>query len=303
MPRWAPIVARASGVWILIGCLLKAFLGTPADLPAVIRKLPFPLGTTFALVLGTEMFVGLMMLLRPGRAWPAEILLLGVFAAVLATQLFAGASSCGCFGATIPVPPWAMLVVDLAFFGALLASKPWRLPRGGLPDLVALAAAVAAAALLPLLVNRESTIESVGPASGTPPPSASPGLRRWVELELESWSGRKLAETKFSKAVTLPESTDGVWIFYREDCEICALCLQTMSILERGARDVTLVRVPAKPGSSQKLEVHTLPVGGFVRRIDLPSGVDWVVTTPARLIVEGGVVKEAREGVGEQDCR
>ncbi len=311
-PRWAPIVARASGVWILVGCLLKAFLGTPADLPSVIRRLPLSLGTTFSLVLAIEAFVGLMMLLRPGRAWPAEILLLVAFAVVLATQLVAGVSSCGCFGATIPVPPWAMLVVDVLFLGGLLWSTPWRLPHGGTKDLLAGAAALVFAVLLPLIVNRETKIESVRPATSSDPtasPGAAPaanqgtGLRRWVELGLESWSGKALRETSLAKAVTLPESTDGVWIFYRESCDVCAECLQMMSILERGARDVTLVRIPEKPGSSEKVAVHALPMGAHVRRIDLPAGVDWIVTAPARMIVEGGVVTEAREGVGGQDCR
>ena len=94
-----------------------------------------------------------------------------------------------------------------------------------------------------------------------------------------------------------------VWIFYRESCEVCAECLQLMSFREEGGRDVTLVKVPEKPKPDAVVAVHAVPRGPYVRRLELSASVDWIITTPARLIVEGGVVKEAKEGVAGQDCR
>lgn len=299
IPRWMPVTARVAGVWILAGCLLKAFLGTPADLPPIVRRVPLPLGTTFAVVLGIEAFVGLMALLRPGRAWPLAVGLLLAVTGVAATQLIAGEISCGCFGATISIHPAAMVAIDLAVLAVLLVSRPWRLAKGGSLDLIFSVAALVAAVALPLAVNREGTVESTKAGSG----SANAKLRRWVNLEMDKWPGKPIAETSIAKALTLPEPTDGVWIFYRESCAVCADCLRDMSMLEMGARDVTLVLVPEKPKPDAVVHVHALPRGPFVRKLVLSADVDWIITTPARVIVEGGVVKEAKEGVAGQDCR
>lgn len=290
----ARLAPRLVGAWILAGCLLKAFVGTPGDLPAILRSLPLPIGTTFALVLGIEAFVGIATIVRPGRAWPLATLVLLVFVAVLSTQVAAGAKSCGCFGSKIQVPPWAMLAVDVTMLAILLASRPWRLARGGFGDFVTAGFALAAAIALPALVDREAV-------AGAP---ASPvaGLRKWASLDVASWKGKKVTDLDLAKWVDLSAAHDGVWFLYRDSCEVCALCLQRVAIKERGEREITLVRIGESGPAAAHQAVHMLPTGPWVRRIELPSTVDWSVTAPTRVIVEGGVVTSATQGIDPDDC-
>lgn len=295
-PLSVAVASRAVGLWILVGCALKAFVGTPGDLPAILRSLPLPLpiGTTFALVLGIEAFVGIAMLLRPGRAWPLATLVLLVFIAVLTTQVVAGAKSCGCFGSKIQVPPWAMLAIDLTMLALLFVSRPWRLAHGGRGDLVAVVLALAAAIALPTLVDREAVAGA--------PASAVAGLRKWASLDVTTWKGKKVTDLDLAKWVDLSTAHDGVWYLYRDSCQICALCLQNVAVNERGEREVTLIRIGETGEAAAHQEVHMLPTGPFVHRIELPSTVDWSVTAPTRVVVEGGVVTSAKQGIDPDDC-
>jgi len=290
-PLWTALAARVAGLWILAGCLLKALLGTPADLPPLVRHLPFPLGTTFAVVLGIEAFVGLGTLLRPGRCWPLAALLLLAFAGVLTTQVAAGAATCGCFGATIAVPPWAMLAIDLALLTMLLAARPWRLARGGRADLLVGLLALAVGAALPIVLDRRAT------------PGEGPGaLRPYVVPDVPSWVGRPVKDTDLGAWADLTGARDGIWIVYRDSCEVCAGCLAFMAGMDMGAREITLVRLGEKATSDGARHVHQVPRGGFVHHVRMPDHVDWSVSTPVRLDVEGGVVRAAREGIGAEDC-
>ncbi len=288
----AALAARVAGLWIVAGCLLKALLGTPADLPSLVRPPPFPLAMTFAVVLGIEAFVGLGTLLRPGRFWPLAALLLLAFAGVLVSQVTAGAASCGCFGATITVPPWVMLAVDLGMLAVLLWARPWRLARGGRLDVLVGVLALAVGAALPIVLNREAR-----------PCDADGGvLPKYIVPDFPAWVGRRVRDTDVGVWGKLEAPRDGLWILYRDSCEVCAECLQILATQERGERELTLVRLPEKATSAATRHVHTLPQGGFVHHVRLPEGVDWSVSTPVRLDVEGGIVKAAREGIPSDDC-
>ncbi|MBL9086871.1 MAG: hypothetical protein JNM10_06980 [Planctomycetia bacterium] len=291
-PLSAALAARVAGLWIVAGCLLKALLGTPADLPPLVRSLPLPLATTFALVLGVEAFVGLGTLLRPGRFWPLAALLLLAFAGVLVSQVTAGAASCGCFGATITVPPWVMLAVDLAMLALLLGARPWRLARGGRLDVLVGLLALAVGAALPIVLNREA--RPGDPGGGV--------LPKYIVPDVPSWVGRHVQDTDVGVWGKLENPRDGLWILYRDSCEVCAVCLQIIATQDRGEREITLVRIPEKATSATSRHVHVLPQGGFVHHVRLPDGVDWSVSTPVRLDVEGGIVKSAREGIPSDDC-
>ena len=290
-PLWTALAARVAGLWIVAGCLLKALLGTPSDLPPLVRQLPLPLGTTFAVVIVIEAFVGLGTLLRPGRCWPLAALLLLAFIGVLTTQVVAGATSCGCFGATITVPPWAMLAIDVALLVLLLAARPWRLPRGGRTDVLVGLLALAVAGALPVVLDREAT------------PGEGPGaLRPYVIPDVASWVGRPVKDTDLGAWADLSRARDGIWIVYRDSCEVCARCLAFMAGMDQGAREITLVHLGEKATSDGPSHVHQVPRGGFVHHVRMPDHVDWSVSTPVRLDAEGGVVRAAREGIAEDDC-
>jgi hypothetical protein len=271
--RWAALAVRAAGTWTLAGGVAKAFLGTPRDLPALVQRVPLPIAFVFAAVLAVEGFVGTAALLRPARAWPlAAVLLLG-FAVVLGEQLASGAASCGCFGGTIEVPPAAGLALDLALAAALLWTRPWRLAQGTRRgDALALLAALLVAAALPLVARR-----------GDDPRVAWVGTR-----DVAQWKGRRLLETPLATWLDLGEGHDGVWLFYKDSCELCGSCIESMERAERGDRQVTLLRIPEEKPS----RAHPVPVAPWFRALSLPESAPFTATPPVRLVVTDGVITE-----------
>jgi hypothetical protein len=281
-PRWAALAVRVAGAWILFGSAAKAFFGTPGDLPPLVLEAPFATGTTFALVLAVEAFVGVAALVRPGRAWPLAALLLLAFVAVLGTQVAAGAASCGCFGGRIDVPPWAMMAIDAGLFLLVLAAKPWRLPRGGAADLFALGAALVVAAAMPLLVR----------------PGGALAPDWYGKEEFAAWSGKRLHDTPLASWTTLGEGRDGVWLLYKDSCEVCADCLARMGAAEIGAREVTLLRLPE---TGQPKHVTLVPRGPFVHASDLRAPTPRF-QTPVRLLVEEGVITSVTTIESGEEC-
>ncbi len=289
-PLGPAIVTRGIALWILAGAMAKLFLATPADLPRLARDVPLDLALTFRLLIAVETFVAVLALFRPKRAWPLEALVLLAFVAALVVQVSEGARSCGCFGATISVPPGLMLGVDAALLVLLLLSRPWRLPATRLRrDLGFAAVALVLAVLGPIAFDREGT------GAGT--------LRSWQRLDVDSWVGKTVGETSLATWIDVAETADGLWFFYRESCEVCADCLDKLTREEQGQRDLTLVRVGEKHDADFHKAVHRMPEGGFVHRFDLPDTIDWVVTTPSDMVVENGRIVSVRHGIEPEACR
>jgi len=286
---WIGLIAA----WILTGALFKLFWGTPALLPAVVRDVPLELGVTYNLAIGIELAIAGIALLAPRVGWVLEAALLLVFDVVLTTQIAAGDASCGCFGAKLSMPPWVMMLVDSVLLVGLLALRPWSVRLLGLPIVVP--AAVAAAALaVPWFLDREVTTGEVA-AHGAPAENA------WMELDVDSWVGMDIWDTKLGQpplnqyidVMKLP--LDGLWVFWRADCEHCAKHLGHMKQVETGQRLVTLVRLEQAHDTEANRVVHEMPDGNFVQFASLPASIGYILTTPAELLLEGGKIVAARD--------
>ena len=83
---------------------------------------------------------------------------------------------------------------------------------------------------------------------------------------------------------------------YRMTCGHCAEELFELAAEDDGSRPITLVRIVDHGEREEDRVVQVLPEGPHVRRLELPRAVEWVVTTPAVLELEGGVIVAAREG-------
>jgi hypothetical protein len=284
---WVPWAVRLAGLWILAGGVLKLLLGTPGDLPQVVRDLPVDWLTSYRVVIAIEVFAGLLALAKPARGWLPALLLLLAFGAVLGTQVVAGASSCGCFGAKIKVPPGVGLGVDVGLLLLLLLARPWRL-RGGRTDVVDAVAFAVLGALAPMVVDRTAGV---------------PGLTTQVILDVERWAGRPVDELPFVPHAGEFHRFDGLWFLWKETCEVCDMCLFRMKDPERGEtgqREVTLFRLP--PDLDAPRKVHAIPEGPFVHHATLSDAVDWVGTPPIEIVVAEGRVVSARS-VPPEDCR
>ncbi len=292
--RLAAWVLRLLGLWVLAGALFKLLLGTPADLPRAVRELPVDLGLAYKLVITVELGIAFLALLRPRWAWPPALLLLLVFDAVLATQIAAGETNCGCFGSQVHVPPAVMLAIDGLLLIGLLLSRPWSsLGPGGLPPLAALAS-LAVAVGLPWLFDRQ-----LGPGEVVADGRAVQG--QWMELDLASWVGQDIFDTPLARPPLsidvgqLP--LDGLWVFYRSTCEHCARHLEHLAQTATGEQLLTLVRLEEATDTEANRVVHVLPSGNFVQHALLPAGISYILEAPGELLLQAGKVVAGREAV------
>jgi hypothetical protein len=284
--RFASIVVRLAGTWILAGAVAKLFLGTPKDLPALVLKLsPFGIDLTFHLVIGVELAMVCLTWILPGLAWPLVFALFAFFDFILVSQLLAGASSCGCFGATIHVSPWLMLSVDSALILGLLASRPWssmrRTTGRGVPYF---AAGLAVSFALPWLLIR---------APQAVPGSAPSG---YIVLDPPKWVNRPIYEiedlTRWVDAEKLP--TDGRVVLWRQGCEHCAAHLRLMAGRDEPSVPILLLQIRDDLKDSRAVDL--MPDGPNVTHAEFPENQQVILQTPWELHVSGGVVTAALDG-------
>lgn len=301
--RLTALIVRLSGLWLLTGALFKLLLGTPSDLPQVVRDFPLELGLTYNLAIAIELCVAALALLRPRWSWLPLIGVFLVFDGILVGQIAAGDASCGCFGSNVSMPPWVMLLIDSVLLLGLFVSRPWKtLARKGAP-FVLVAAALALGIALPWLLDRQVTSGS-GDGSGNG--GGGGALTQWKELDIESWVGQDVWDTPLAQP-PLSESIDvtalpldGIWIFYRYTCEHCAEHLAELATSATGETMIALIRLQESHDTEANRVVQQMPSGNFVQHAQLPDSMDYVLTTPAEIRVEGGRITQAVEAVNAE---
>ncbi len=296
--RFALVAVWLIAAWVLTGAVFKLVWGTPALLPEVVRDLPLELGLTYKLAIGIELAIVAIALSKPRWGWVLQAMLLVVFDLVLTTQIRAGVENCGCFGGKFSMPPKWMMAIDTALLAALLLAKPWRNLGRGLGPIVPVALAAVGLAL-PWFHDRELQQGEVV-ADGRPVEG------QWVELALEKWVGQEIWVTPLGKAPLnqyldvneLP--LDGLWVFWRATCEHCAKHLEQLAQHEHGERLLALIQLEEPHDTLANRVVHVLPDGNFVRSARLPPSISYLLQTPGELLLEGGKIVGAAEGVSEE---
>ena len=294
---FASVVVRLAGTWVLAGALAKLFLGTPKDLPEIVRNLtPFGLDLTFHLVIGVELAIVSLAWIVPALAWPVLLALFLFFDGILVSQLLAGAESCGCFGSSIKVDPRVMLAVDSALLLALFASKPWRVRGRAGAALGVLAAAVVVSFAVPWFAIPSQDPGEPGPsvAAVSGASSATPASTpRYVVLEPDHWVSKPIHEiedlTRWVEAEKLP--TDGKVVFWRQGCTHCAAHLRELAGRDDGTQPILLLQIRDDLKDSRAVDL--MPDGPNVTRAEMPENLQFVLETPWELRVEGGVVTAA----------
>lgn len=290
-------------LWLGIGAVLKLIDGSPSNLPAALVKwlggLGFDLRFVLEFSIAVELVVVGVMILVPGLARFAGIVMLGSFLPVLIGDVALGASSCGCFGA-VQIPPWVTLVTDVFFLVSLVflarGIPPLKMPRL-LPTWQVVAVGIwsvlsvaVAFGLTPSGISGESAgsggseIRSAGPAEGYYLPDYTTWVGTpFIELDVAGWI-RGLPED-------LEEGQQYV-LFYRKDCEHCHELMEFF-FADELPLPTTAVAVPEKAGFPS---VGVQPfVCGSCRLAELPAGVDWFMQTPVLVRLTDGVVDCAAE--------
>ena len=282
-----PTVVRVAALWILTGALFKLFVGTPNDLPGLVRDFAASIGvsltTIFRLAIAIELTISVPALLRPRLMWPLVAAQLAVFCAILVPLALGGAASCGCFGSRVTIPPWVMFAIDGTLLLAVLATRPWRSSPTRQKLWVPIGAAVLAAWIAPFALVPSSI--AAPSASG----AAGEG-RRYTEWDPEAWVGKPLKESGIAGFVDVDlYSQEATWILYNPTCEHCAAYLRRVSSeFEQAPKMYVLVQLPAVPGVPQQVDMK--PPG---EEVVLPADIEYVVTPPWVLEVTGGVVQSA----------
>lgn len=287
-----PLTVRLAALWVAAGAFFKLFAGTPNDLPAVLHELPLSIDLFFKAAIGIELAIVFAALLRPRLGWLPLVALYVVFEVILGTILASGAESCGCFGSSVQVAPELMIAIDSVLLVAVLVSRPWRSEAKALGPLVAVPALALVSLVAPFVIIGEQGLPGLDDAGGSGP--------RYVVIEPEKWKDQLVYETQFAELFpneieTLP--TDGLFIFWRQDCEHCAEHLQEIAQADDMSRPIVLVQLEQDHDNEENRVVHQLPAGGHVTQLSLPAGPQYVIETPAEFVLEGGMVVSAQEGV------
>jgi hypothetical protein len=130
---------------------------------------------------------------------------------------------------------------------------------------------------------------------------ASVPSQGWTVLDPRKWVGQDVFS--IDAAEWLGEETvamlpfDGLWVFYRQQCDHCRDHLLELANSEQGQRQVGLIRVPEASDTPDNSVILLRPEGPHVFECALPAGVDYVLSTPADATVAGGVVVDARENI------
>ena len=302
---WRAGAVRLAALWLLSGALLKLFAGSPQAMPELARALlPGSLLDEYRLAIAAEGALAALVLLRPRWGWAPLVGVLLLFEVVLANELARGAESCGCLGRAIQPTPTHMMIADaVALLGVLLA-RPWSLPHNARPHWLSLPLAMGVAIAAPWLYIHEASApppaDPDAAQGGADAPSFStPAGRGFVDLSIEEWVGQDVWQTDLSGWIdfdVLP--LDALYVLYRQTCDVCAEHLIQLA-MQPLDRPLVLVQVREAHDSPDNAVVTILPEGPLVTRVALPPDAEYLLTTPADFVVEGGVITQARHPVPE----
>jgi len=290
-------------LWLGIGAVLKLIDGSPSNLPAALVKWFGGNGVDLSFLLefsiAVELVVVGIMVLLPGLARLAGIVMLGSFLPVLIGDVALGASSCGCFGA-VQIPPWVTLVTDVFFLASLLfiarGVPALRMPRQ-LPTWQVLVVGIWSVLSVAIAFGLTPSGTALGGVDAPSGVVAAAGPTEGYYLpDYTAWQGSAFLDLDVAAWIRgLPEDIEQgqqYLLFYRKDCEHCHELME-LFFTEELLLPTTAVAVPERAGYPT-VGVQPFPCDSC-RLAELPAGVDWFMQTPVLVKLADGVVECAAE--------
>lgn len=316
-------------LWVVAGASVKLWTFNPALLPEPIldlvresaslfgvSNLGWWLGMWLRFFVATEVAAALIMFASPRLARFVASFILAVFLAVLVATMAKSAQrdgisaiwsgSCGCFGSASP-PPIGMFLIDGILLLGVIFIRPIHEP--GVPlraGMVLAACAIGAGVGFGRPTPVIKLIPAPIPAAAQPATSTSevagasaPLITGWGDAptdlepfyftEFSEWVGLPLSSQPLARLISrpLPDWIDQSrfhLVFHRADCEHCHALLEDFfsGPLET---PVIAVEIPdSDPGTALPMPCEACLLH------ELPSGPQYVLTTPVLLTVEAGVV-------------
>ncbi|MCA8981920.1 MAG: hypothetical protein H6831_16285 [Planctomycetes bacterium] len=297
----ARLFTLLGALWLAVGAFYKLFAGNPGDLPK-----PFfdwfgwmsSKDNLYILAIAVELAVITLAVFRPKFGWIALVGTFLFFEAILAPLIAEGAESCGCLGGTITIPPLVMASIDGVIVIGLLASRPWKASgmRPVAPTAIVgllLVASVVAPVLKLRVTDDGMTIAEIEQAQQQ---GKAVELPKHVTLTPPEWIGEFYLDTPLAKWLPDMESlpTDGTWLFWRWTCDHCAAHLAELAE-NPPLEPLVLIRVRERQDTPENGAVYAMPQGAI--EVELTDRIEWVLSTPADMRLEGGMVVEARENI------
>jgi len=298
--------------WVLAGAAAKLAERSPKLLPehlrGVLTDIGLDLHIALSIFLTIEFAAIAVMVLLPRLARITGIFMLGVFCLVLLYEIVNGnVTSCGCLGSVSP-PPWLMLAIDLTLLVlvAALPVRPLRLAGDRAAwGLVTLLAVVLGIVSFTRVLGGATGVQIVIDPAADGAAATTTQLPAYYALDTTDWPGQPAEDIDLLSWV--PGLSDSIQngqhyvIFYSRTCDHCYELL-----LEHFSYDppapTTLVAIPES-------------VDGFITdggienpcidctELELPVGVDWLMTPPVVIAIENGVIwcaQEAEDGMVPQ---
>ena len=312
-------------LWVLTGAVFKLVEGTSKNLPKsiidVAGQLQLNLDWLLATLIALEIIAAGIMIFVGRWARPMAVAVLSAFCLILIAEVSRGEKSCGCFG-SITIPPVVMLAIDgTQLLGCLLIGRGLlvgrettaRVPRGA--ALAASAWTVAGLALSFAMlsswlnnspsgvndndgpINTDNNNKSSDNGSQTAAHIVQP-LPSYYLPDCASWVGKKWSELDIAQFMAQwPADVDSgrrYIVFYQGTCEHCHELLESHYSGELSI-PTTAIRIPEKRDGFEVRGTHHMPCSKC-EMLQLPTGCDWVITTPILMALENGVVICAKEG-------
>ena len=297
-------------LWVGTGAAIKLAERSPKLLPEHLREAIASAGVdlhlALAVFIAVEFAAVLAMVLIPRLARPTAVFMLSIFCLVLLIEIFGGnVTSCGCLGSVSP-PPWLMLSIDLALL-ILVTSLPVRQLRyardrvcTGIATVLAFiigvlvfARVLGAASDVRIVVSQPDMAESADEVEAP----VTLTLPSYYLLDTSDWAGQSVRDIELVSWISdLPADIDNgqqYLILYSKTCEHCHELLLEHFSFDPPAH-TTLVAIPEHADRFAEdglLENPCLDCG----ELELPVGVDWVMTPPVVIAIDGGVVQCAQE--------
>ena len=287
-------------VRILLGLLLltaAALKGVELASSPVANPGLFTSRWFLVIVVEFELLLGLWLLsgLQPRHTRMTAIALFVSFAAIAAYKGGTGAASCGCFG-KVPANPWHTLILDVVSIGALLAFRPTSVPpmsalhhRSRQLTVVAIAVLVGVPAGYLMSSYAPAALADDGVITG-------PG--NLVILEPEQWVGKRLPLLEHIDVGDRLSKGNWIALLYHDGCPDCAEAVPRYRQIDRDLKasgdDLAVAMIEIPPYGTSHNGIRTdrgRPLEG-----KLNDTKEWFVTTPAVVLLAGGLVQAAWKG-------
>lgn len=227
-------------------------------------------------------------------AWLVTTASFVAFSFITYSKAVQGEASCGCFG-VVTVSPWITLVMDILAVSALVTLRRgfWQsLPAARMRLRLATAClgvvALGAPAAMAAMSFKAAVIDPAGQIIGA---------GKWVLLEPETWTGKKLPILRYLHMDNAAELAKGKWavILYRHDCPHCREELGKMRASLKGTEPPRMAFVELPPYGPGRAAF--LPEGKNLFFGKLDDSKSWLIETPVMLTLDGGIVRSSPAGI------